>query len=105
MFKVDNYKKITMNEGDFGLILPISFGDFADGDTITVIIKDKEDEIIKILNKDFIVADGKINFVLTKEESDKLKKGTYLYDIKQERANELKNTIATDNTFEVEEGA
>lgn len=104
MFKVDDNKRITMNEGDFGLILPIRFGDFLDGDIITVIVKDRNDESKKLLNKDFIVIDGKINFILTQEETDKIKKGTYLYDVRQYRAGELRNTIVVDNIFEVEEG-
>lgn len=104
MFKVDDYKKITMNEGDFGLILPISFSDFLNGDTVTVLIKDKKDETIKLLNKEFTVQNNKIDFILTEEETSKLKKGTYLYGIKQYRVGQLKNTIATDNIFEVEEG-
>ena len=104
MFKVDDYKKISMNEGDFGIILPISFSDFLDGDRITVIIKDRKDENKRLLNKDFMVTDGKIDFVLTEEETDDIKQGSYLYDIRQHRKGELRNTIAIDNIFEVEEG-
>ena len=104
MFKVNDYEKITINEGDFGIILPIGFSDFLDGDTVTVIIKDRKDESIKLLNKDFIVQNGKISFSLTEEETSRLKKGTYLYGIRQYRESTLKNTIATDNIFEVEEG-
>lgn len=104
MFKVENNNKIKMNEGDFGLTLPIGFTEFLDGDSITVIIKDRKDENIKLLNKNFIVQNNKIDFILTEEETSKLKKGTYLYGIKQYRVGQLKNTIATDNIFEVEEG-
>ena len=105
MFKVDNYNKITMNEGDFGIILPISFTDFLDGDRITVIIKDRNNEDKQLLNKDFMVTNKKINFEMTEEETDSIKQGSYLYDIKQYRKGELRNTIAIDNIFEVEEGA
>lgn len=106
MFKTkSNSKKITMNEGDFGIILPISFSDMNDGATIKFIIKKQDEAETEVLNLNFTVSSNKIEFQLTKAETEKLVKGDYLYDIKQYEEGTLQNTLLVDEKFIVEEGA
>lgn len=106
MFKTKpNNKKITMNEGDFGIVLPISFSDMEDGATIKVIIKEQNEEETEVLNLDFTVSSNKIEFQLKKNETAKLHKGEYLYDMMQYEEGTLQNTLLVDEKFIVEEGA
>ena len=97
--------KITMNEGDFGIVLPISFSNIQDGETIKVIIKEKSKEETKILDLDFTTSSNKIDFQLTKDETAKLNKGRYLFDMKHYRDDTLQNTLLVDNDYIVDEGA
>lgn len=104
MFKVDeNTKRITINEGDFGIILPITFnGDVLDTDTINFIIRDREEK--EIINKPFNPSGKILNLQFTKEESKKLPKGQYFYGMKQFRDTILVNSVAVKKIFIVEEG-
>lgn len=104
MFRVDeNTKKITMNEGDFGIVLPITFnGDVLDTDTINFIIRDLEKK--EIINKPFNPSEKVLNLQFTQEETKLLDKGEYLYGMKQFRDDILVNSVAVKKTFVVEEG-
>lgn len=106
MFYVENtINKITMHEGDFGLILPIQFPKAADGDIIKFTIKKQNEENEQILDLDFEVTSEMIDFTLSQNDSSKLEIGEYLYDVKQYREGVLENTIATDCIYEVVRGA
>lgn len=105
MFKVDDFDNIKINEGDFGVILPITVTGLKDGESVKFVIKKSDESEEKILTKDFPVESSKINFQLTKEETEKLPQGEYLYDALQYKENVLKNTICVDKQFKVEEGA
>ncbi len=104
-----NGNKIRMDEGDYGLFLPFKIsGDVLATDKIEFRIKDNSysDLILKKDFTDLVEEDGKFVFKLsfTKEESDKLKEGTYHYGIKQYRDDVLLNTIVEDETFKVDKG-
>lgn len=105
MFKTDPYNNIKINEGDFGVILPITVTGLKDGENVRFVIKKNDENEEKILTKDFEVQSGKVNFQLTEEETKKLPQGKYLYDALQYKENILKNTICVDKQFKVEEGA
>ena len=104
MFKVDeNTKIITMNEGDFGIILPITFnGDVLDTDIINFIIRDEDKK--EIINKSFNPSEKILNLQFTQEETKLLPKGRYFYGMKQFRDNILVNSVAVKKIFIVEEG-
>ena len=104
MFKVDAYDNIKINEGDFGVILPITVAGLKDGENVRFVIKKRDENEEVILTKDFQVESSKINFQLTKEETKKLLEGNYLYDALQYKEDVLKNTICVDKKFNVEEG-
>lgn len=105
MFIVDEKtKKISMNEGDFGIILPIVFnGDILDTDTINFIIRDLQKN--EIINKEFNTSNKILNLKFTEEEIKLLPKGNYYYGMKQFRNNVLINSVAVKKIFIVEEGA
>lgn len=101
MFVVDNNLKISMNEGDFGVILGINFTDV-----------NETDVVFKIYNKEMLlektfenVTDNKVELKLSKEDTSKLTVGTYNYDIYQYKEGILKNTLLKGKTFVVKEGA
>ena len=105
MFKVEeNTKRITMNVGDFGIILPIRFRDgVLDTDIINFIIKKPNGE--EVINKPFNPIDGILKLQFTKEETALLPKGEYLYGMKQFRDTTLVNSVAVGKNFIVKEGA
>ena len=106
MFKTKaNNTKISMNEGDFGLVLPISFSKLEDGAMIKIIIKKQDEEETEVLNLDFTATDNKIDFELTEEQTKKLHEGDYFYDVKQYKEGVFQNTLLVDGIFIVEEGA
>ena len=105
MFKPDDFKNITINEGDFGVILPITVTGLKDGENIMFIIKKCDENESEVLRKDFPIESGKINFVLSEEDTKKLPQGKYIYDALQYKEGVLKNTIFVDKQFNVEEGA
>lgn len=105
MFRVGDKNEIIINEGDFGITLPIKFSNIPDNDRIIFKIKEKNEEENEILRLNFTVENGEISFMLTEEQSQLLNRGKYLYDVFQYEENVLKNTISVDTLFIVEEGA
>lgn len=102
MFKVDERKRISMVQSDFGEILPITVHNVLTTDTLKFIIY-KEDNII--VSKDFNVDENNVmNFTLSKEESAKLEVGNYCYAVKQYRDDTLIDTLEIDRGFKVYKG-
>lgn len=102
--------KIYNYEGDFGVSLKfILKGDLLPTDVIKFGIKANvhDDNFIVDKTLNLTEEDGKFSFKfkLTKEDSDKLKEGIYVYGIKQYRGEELLNTICGEAEFEVIKGA
>lgn len=104
MFKIDK-KNIRMNEGDFGLKLPMTITNVLETDDLMFNIKtcDGSDVLSKKLT--YNSTTKKYELELTEEESNKLEKKRYRYSILQLRDGALQNTIVTDLTFEVISGA
>ena len=104
MWKIDK-KNIRMNEGDFGLKLPMTITNVLETDDLMFNIKgcDGSDVLSKELTYNSETKKYELEF--TEEESNKLEKKRYRYSILQLRDGELQNTIVTDLTFEVISGA
>lgn len=104
MFKVDEKNNISMYEGDFGEILPITIvsGNVLDGDIIKFIIENMSQK--KLINKTLEIKDSKFEFQLTKEETEKLVKGDYYWGLKQFRGDTLIDTLEANKTFKVLRG-
>ena len=104
MFKIDK-KNIRMNEGDYGLKLPMTITNVLETDDLMFNIKncDGSDVLSKELTYNSETKKYELEF--TEEESNKLEKKRYRYSILQLRDGELQNTIVTDLTFEVISGA
>ena len=93
-----------MVEGDFGqpLIMNIVGGTITQEDVINFFVKNDAGDII--LSKDFTnVVDNKIHFVLTKEESDKLQVGNYVYNLDWFRDGVFMNNIKNNEIFQVKD--
>ena len=96
--------KLSMVEGDFGqpLIMNIVGGTIAQEDVINFFVKNDAGDII--LSKDFTnVVDNKVHFVLTKEESDKLQVGNYVYNLDWFRDGVFMNNIKNNEIFQVKD--
>lgn len=104
MFKIDK-KNIRMNEGDYGLKLPMTITNVLETDDLMFNIKtcDGSDVFSKKLTYNSTTKKYELEF--TEEESNKLEKKRYRYSILQLRDGALQNTIVTDLTFEVISGA
>lgn len=105
--KYDDDTTIGMIEGDFGIVLPIEI----EGIEITT-----EDQfsikIFKNINEEPIItktysniSDNTINFELTKEESQLLKKGYYYYDLDWYQGNKFLGNLIANARFKVLEKA
>ena len=90
---------IVMNEGDFGVELPMKIGNILDTDTIKFIIYDASDN--EIANKTLPYRDGAFIFELTQEESSRLVKNNYLYKIVQYRGDIMQNTLIEGSIFKI----
>lgn len=104
MFSI-NGLNIEMFEGDYGERLPINVekGEILDGDILKVIIKTVRHQ--EIINKEIELSeDDSFIFFLSKEESAKLSKGTYLWSLKQYREGYLLDTLTANNIFKVKRG-
>lgn len=104
-------KTIIMNEGDYGLGLPfkITGKDVLTTDTFKFTIKENEYSDDIIYEKEFTNLsneDDGFVFILSfsKEESEKISFGEYVYGIKQYRNNKFINTILNKAKFKVEKG-
>ena len=100
-----NGLNIEMFEGDYGERLPINVekGEILEGDILKMIIKTPRHE--EIVNKQIELSeDDSFIFFLTKEESESLTKGTYLWSLKQFREGYLIDTLTANNLFKVKRG-
>lgn len=82
MFYSNGYN-IQMTEGDFGIELPITMTGptFAAEDSVKLTIKDAINGNT-LLEKDFSnIQNNTINFELTREESEQLPVGSYVYSL------------------------
>ena len=98
MFKIQG-KDIQMNQGDFGIELPMTISNILDGDIIEFEIYESNKK--NIIKKPLNYRDEKFIFELTKEETEKLREKVYLYRVIQYRDEVLQNTINEDSLFEV----
>lgn len=103
--------KIIMDEYDYGLALPVRLsGDVKADDKFIFIIKKTLYSKSEVLKKEYTGfetdEEGKLYFNLnfTKEDSDLLKEGKYVYFLKQCRKCQVHNTIVREGTFIVEKG-
>ena len=106
MWKIDKKdKSISMNEGDYGLKLPITITNILETDDIEFKVKGCDGK--EVLSKDltYNAETKKHELEFTEEESKLLPKKRYRYSILQLRDGSLQNTIVTDLTFEVISGA
>lgn len=112
-FEIDKKTyKITMNEGDFGIILNFIFSNIEENSNYRFIVYDilKEDkkttdiDLLKktILNNELI--DNKLPLELTEEESKLIPEGEHYWRLVQYIDNELKNTLFRDKKIKVEKG-
>ena len=104
MIRAEN-KKIMMTEGDFGLSLPITISgaEISNDEVIEFFIKNNNgDEVIKS-KKYNNINNNTFDLVFTKEESNLLKKGIYLYYLDWYKDNEFLGNIINGEVFEVEE--
>lgn len=98
MFKIQG-KDIQMNQGDFGIELPMTISNVLSGDKIEFeIYESNKNNIIK---KTLTYRNERFIFVLTEEETEKLREKVYLYRVIQYRDEVLQNTINEDSLFEV----
>lgn len=97
-------KKIIMTEKNYGLHLPIKItgATIQKNDTLEFYIKQTGAKESVIQNKYDNINENTIDFVLTKEQSEKLKVGIYQYSIDWYRDNIFLNTIVNGYPFEVE---
>lgn len=103
MIRTQN-KKIIMTEGDFGLSLPITItgGEISKDEQIKFYIKKNNGENLidsKIYNN---IEDNTFNLIFSEEESNLLKKGTYLYYLDWYKENVFLGNIINGELFEVE---
>lgn len=95
---------ITMTEGDYGITLPIIIngGDIGVDDSLRItIISENVNE--PLLTKEFTnISDNTLQFVLTKDESDKLPTGVYIYSLDWYKNDEFLCNLVRQGLFEVE---
>ncbi len=101
MFVVSN-QNIVMNKGDFGVILEFEFDRKL---PFSVVITIKKGNSIVITKNYTDVSSGRIEFSLTKTESDRLDIGEYTWNMYQHYGKNLKNTLVASKSFVVKEGA
>ena len=94
-------KNIEMNEGDFGIKVPITITNILETDDIKFIIKNLDNTEVLTKKLMYNAETKKFEFELTKEDSNKLVKNNYLYSIVQLRNETLKNTIVSNLSYNV----
>lgn len=102
MIRTEN-KKIIMVEGDFGLALPITITgtEIASDETIKFIIENIGNTTI--MTKEYKnITNNTFDLTFTKEESDLLKKGKYIYTIDWLKDNVFLGNVINNEIFEVE---
>lgn len=108
-FEIDkNAKKITMNEGDFGIVLNFVFSKIVENSYYEFIVYDTTDNgDSEIMNKKIQsseVTENKVPLRLTKEESNLIKQGEHYWKLVNHRDNEFKNTLLVDKRMKVNKG-
>lgn len=110
MFDVDEEKKrITMTEGDFGIVLPIEI----DTDRTELTSNDKfVFKIFKEINSEAIIekvfeniTNNTIELSFTREESEKLEIGDYYYDLDWFQEDVFLSNILRKKKFKVNDKA
>ena len=93
-----------MYEGDFGEKLPINIteGEVLEDDVLKFIITTIDHK--KVLDKEMEIINNSFKFSLSKDETNLLKSGTYLWGLKQYRDDLLVDTLTANNTFKVKRG-
>lgn len=101
----DETKQIEMIEGDFGLALPITLNVddtvFGAEDHFAIKIFEELDGTPVVEKEYSNITDNTIEFSLTKEESDKLPKGRYYYDIDWFQGDSFLGNIIRQKIFKV----
>ena len=96
---------IVMTEGDYGLNLPITIkgGEMYKTDKVTFIIKENSNENV-IFTKNFTdIENNTFNFVLSKEDSNKLPVGVYVYSLDWTRGEDFLCNLIEKGLFVVED--
>lgn len=96
---------IEMVEGDWGEELPLKISsdiEISENDEFVFNIFKSKESKEPIINKHYInITDKIIHFKLTKEETDKLKVGTYFYNIDWTQENVFLINIVNSKMFKV----
>lgn len=97
-------KDIIMVEGDYGISLPITIigTTIPTDDVVSFCIKDLDGNTVVDIDYTNIV-ENKFDFVLTEQQSDKLKAGWYIYQIDWYRNGVFLGNIINSKDFIVEE--
>jgi hypothetical protein len=96
--------KISMTKGDYGIALPITITgiEIESGEQIIFYLKKTNNE--EVLKKTFEnLKDNTFDLEFTKEESERLEIGTYLYNIDWYKENVFLGNIVKNEIFEVSE--
>ena len=96
--------KISMTKGDYGIALPITITgiEIESGEQIIFYLKKTNNE--EVLKKIFEnLKDNTFDLEFTKEESERLEIGTYLYNIDWYKENVFLGNIVKNEIFEVSE--
>ena len=96
---------ITMTEGDYGVSLPMTINgiNFERNDAINLIIKSEKNGT-EFITKTFTgIENNTFDFMLTKEESNKLTPKKYVYVLDWYRENSLLCNLINDGVLEVED--
>lgn len=100
-----NGTTISMAEGDYGIVLPIIIrgGQISSKDSLKIQIKNTlNDE--DVLTKSFTnIQNNTLDFKLTKDESLKLKQGTYVYSLDWYQEGEFLCNVIPNGCFIVEQ--
>ena len=97
--------KITMTEGDYGIVLPIKInGAIINNDDILKFTVKENSNKEEIFTKDFkIEQDNTLNFILTEEESKKFPPAVYVYSLDWYREGNFLCNLVKKALFEVED--
>lgn len=102
----DEINLIELNEGDYGIILPITVEERIENSKFTFIVYDKDEhKLFEVECENSLTDINTIEIKLSKENSEKLKEGKYLWSLIEQIEGELKNSIVVKEEFYVREGA
>lgn len=102
----DDINLIELNEGDYGLTLPINLENKNQNSSFTFIVYSKTGEkVFDVLAENSESDTNIIEIKISKENSEKLTKGKYLWSLVEEIEGELKNSIVVKQEFYIKEGA